>query len=178
MEGAQIFVPTPCYSPGTHVLAPQLRSWGKWHGFPKNVAPEMPGDMMCLQHMWGCSEGPSALPVCVETPPQLTPPCQNKQAGCTLPPQGTEEKGIPRLVFGSGMFVLLLEGRRVFQEGSCLHDLPPPPAAMAETAALAESNALGGMHQLREAHPLCTPAVFQGRAVTWLLPSSAAGARP
>lgn len=122
---------------------------------------------MPAAHVWGCSEGPSALPVCVETPPQLTLPCQNKQAGCTLSPQGTEEKGIPRLVFGSGMFVLLLEGRRVLQEGSCLHDththtLPPPPATMAETAALAESDALGGMHQLRKAHPRCTPAVFQG----------------
>ena len=42
-----------------------------------------------------------------------------------LLPQGTEEKGIPRLVFGSGMFVLLLEGKRVLWEGAPACTVPP-----------------------------------------------------
>lgn len=68
-------------------------------------------------------------------------------------PKGTEEKGIPRLVFGSSMFVLLLEGRRVLWEGASACMTPLPQVAMAETAAFAGRDALGGMHQLKKAHP-------------------------
>lgn len=46
----------------------------------------------------------------------------------------------------------------------------PPQAAVAETAAFAERDALGGMHQPRKAHPRCTAGAFQGRAVAWLFP--------
>ena len=42
-----------------------------------------------------------------------------------LLPQGTEEKGIPRLVFGSSMFVLLLEGKKgSLGGGPRLHNPP------------------------------------------------------
>ena len=90
----------------------------------------------------GLQQGPNCFTNAleVETPPQLAQPCQNKQAGCTLLPQGAEENAIPRLIFGSNMLVLLLEGRRALWEGTpaCV----TPPVTMAETAALAEHDTL------------------------------------